>query len=579
MLKSFKDFSAGERMRIQHQQRKQQQVDKAVRLNDLKKFSENFRLPRAVPEDMLGILAKDKKKQEEILRKTKEDAEAKKSPPKQAAVPDVSGSQKPAAASSSQAEAPVPAPIPAEPANQRGAGRGGRNNGAAPRAEKGSFPGSAGRGGQPGFGARKVREYAAGPPSPRHSIQTDLPVPRSSHGHTPSSATASRFNVTAHEFVPNATASTFVPGASTSATPSQTASRPVSKPRSPNKRSIFDGPRPKPASERKSFADGFNPIKRMRIEAEREGKTSELASTDGIPPSFTTRPTWETAKENEEKSFNDLFEKPPMQMQGIIAGNGMPHHHQLPLHVQQTGHFAGPQHNPRFAQTPMHPGQRDPYLEEQQRMHYSASHQGMYGSPRMNHGMVIQHSPMGSQAQPAYGMPQGPMFIPGQPMPMMNYNQRPGSMPPQMMGSPGMGMPQGMPMPQQGQHFMMPAQMYQQMPGQSFGAPGPQGGGNYPSPRPPPMMTQQGSQQGHGPTTMYQSSSQQGYYMQQGQPMNQMRGGFPMPQQGSFSHSPHMQYQHPMPGPRGPQQQQQQYGSYGQQPMHHPPPSAGSDMK
>lgn len=169
----------------------------------------------------------------------------------------------------------------------------------------------------------------------------------------------------------------------------------------------------------------------------------------------------------------------------------------------------------------------------------------------------------------------------------MGYN-RPASTTPQMFNQQG-GQP--MVMMNGPAHQFMPGQaqphvqMYSPAPGQAYPVqPGP-GTPNF-SPRAPPMMMQQGSQQGHAAPMMYMSHSQQGqpmYYSQgPSQPSElrpilllldilanytaavQVRGGYPMQPQHSYGASPNMPQQYPMHNRGGPQQ----YTGYSQPPMH-----------
>lgn len=50
-------------------------VDKEIRLTELKKFAENFKLVTPVPKDLIGILTKDPAKQKQIREKVKANAE------------------------------------------------------------------------------------------------------------------------------------------------------------------------------------------------------------------------------------------------------------------------------------------------------------------------------------------------------------------------------------------------------------------------------------------------------------------------------------------------------------------------
>ncbi|KAI4818576.1 hypothetical protein E4T45_10551, partial [Aureobasidium sp. EXF-8846] len=76
VLDSFKQFSNNEKLRVQQHQRVVQErqranarQEKSVKLNDLKKFAENFKLYSRVPEDLVPILAKTKEKQNLIVTK------------------------------------------------------------------------------------------------------------------------------------------------------------------------------------------------------------------------------------------------------------------------------------------------------------------------------------------------------------------------------------------------------------------------------------------------------------------------------------------------------------------------------
>ena len=69
LLDSFKAFSAAEKLRMSERQRSIARENKAVKLNDLKKFALNFKLSTPVPTDLVPILAKDDTKQAVIVEK------------------------------------------------------------------------------------------------------------------------------------------------------------------------------------------------------------------------------------------------------------------------------------------------------------------------------------------------------------------------------------------------------------------------------------------------------------------------------------------------------------------------------
>ncbi|KAF2863944.1 hypothetical protein K470DRAFT_254254 [Piedraia hortae CBS 480.64] len=72
---AFREFSSGEKLRLKQAQESKRagvRQEKNVKLNDLKEFAANFKLNSRIPVDMVGILAKDPVKQQEILRKSEE---------------------------------------------------------------------------------------------------------------------------------------------------------------------------------------------------------------------------------------------------------------------------------------------------------------------------------------------------------------------------------------------------------------------------------------------------------------------------------------------------------------------------
>ena len=75
LLDSFRSFANMEKMRVSDHRRQRVSQDKAIKLNDLMKFSKNFNLKTPVPKDLVPILAKDKSKQEEIMEKAQQNAQ------------------------------------------------------------------------------------------------------------------------------------------------------------------------------------------------------------------------------------------------------------------------------------------------------------------------------------------------------------------------------------------------------------------------------------------------------------------------------------------------------------------------
>ncbi|KAI9657549.1 MAG: hypothetical protein M1831_004165 [Alyxoria varia] len=570
VLKAFKDFGASEKMKAQERSRAKIRSERDTKFNELKNFSASFKLPGEVPRDMLGILAKDKEKQQEIVKKSLKSIEEQKYPPKAPASQDERINNQSRSTGTSRPEAPHTAATTShEQPNTRSGpkGRGGSHN---TRGDRSGFSSTRGGGGPTGFGQRMMQQpqYASRPPANMMPMQdvrmpaagpaaisTDLPAPRGSIT-SPGSASSTRFNAQAIEFRPNPASTNFTPTVQPTAPP-QSARSSVSKSRQPAKASFFGDKRPKPSVDQPAIGDDFNPIKRMKKEAEAEGKTKDFAPNGGIPQAYRTPPTWDVRDENRDKSYVDMFDKPPPSVQSQSPANGpMPHQHQLPFHLQPGAHQMPPTHTPQH--TPRHhsyapaPQNRDHHFDDH-RMHASTSGSSHYPSPRYQQSNAMPHSsPMMSNAQPAYGPPaQMPPYVYG---PQGQRMQFVGHMPNHQQFGPPQGQMGGGPMMPNSSPYMVPVNaqgvpMYG--PPQNQGMPGhvsgPQTPNGFPSPQTAPVMVNRGSQQGHGPQPMYMSPSQQGQNMYGQQMMMPMRGGMPMPQPG-YGSSPHMQHQYPAGG-------------------------------
>ncbi|KAK8180530.1 uncharacterized protein BKA78DRAFT_65004 [Phyllosticta capitalensis] len=530
LVDAFKQFSANEKMRLQERQRHAARHDKNVKLNDLKKFAANFNYSAPIPEDLIPILAKDPSKQQEIKQKSQRAAEERKSAPtpeRKPAAPatDVKTQPKaPGAPAASQVDRlnqrgrPAPGAFPQAPRGDRGF----QNNGGMP------FRNGPGNLSQRLAITQQQHRSGMGMPNMPHAMPiNDMrgpptgPTAPSSGSHTPTSSISTRFNVKAMEFRPNPAANTFTPGGNTSnsSSPKKEAVPARPEPRRAPTSSFFGNQKPAPPSERPSLTDMFNPIKRLKKEAQTENKTKEFTMNGGIPQAYRTPPTWDVPEKNVEKSYADMFERAPITVQPMSApqaiNNGpIPHQHQLPPHLQQGGHVMGPVHTPQH--TPRHPpvqphhGPNGPHFDGHH-MQFSASNSGVHPSPRAGmppfvaYGQVPQHMPQFQQGIPAFGMGPNvqavplrqPGFVAQSPAMggQMMVNQ-PSNGGPVMYGNPGI-----QPMPQ------MPGMVYSPAPGQAFPhhggpMPGPAMGANgFPSPRPPvaQMMSHQGSQQGHPP--------------------------------------------------------------------------------
>ena len=75
VLKDFKTFASQERQNAEKVRSNKAKADKEVRLIELKKFANNFKLSTPVPSDLITIIAKDPERQKEIQAKALQNAE------------------------------------------------------------------------------------------------------------------------------------------------------------------------------------------------------------------------------------------------------------------------------------------------------------------------------------------------------------------------------------------------------------------------------------------------------------------------------------------------------------------------
>ena len=513
LLGAFKEFSASEKMKIMDRQRAQRSNDKAVKLNDLKKFSQNFKLYTPVPTDLVPILAKDKNKQDEIMEKAARQAreqEARKST--------AAGSETTSADQKVQrgVSAAINSPNPGLDRTGDRVKQMQNFNGQSVRGNKMQSYGMQPIPGprenrQPGLAQRlqmnQQQHKAAGvmPSMPAPLPLQEMRIPSGPSGANVQSNASLRGAAKPFEFRPNPAASTFTPIHPSTGSSPRMESAAVAQPKPSKAGSFFGGKKPRSASERPSINDAFNPIKRMKKETEENGKTKDFASNGGIPNAYRTPPTWDVPPENQEKKYIDMFEKAQVPVPAVSpmhsspASAPMAHQHQLPLHLQQNppGVPTGPtpQHTPRNfpAQPNMGPGV--PHFDDH-RMQFSHSQSSVQRSPRFA-PPILAYPNMPPQMQQTYGQP---MHAPYGMSPGNHHVQyRPAPQPPfvhpqnaPMGGHMMVQQPSGGP-------FMPGMQIFTPVPPgpqQHYGGPPPSSG--YPSPRPTPM-SHQGSQQGHGP--------------------------------------------------------------------------------
>ena len=554
VVASFRSFVAGEKLRVaEHEQqrlarinskqRMTAQKDRDVKFNDLKQFATSFKLKTAVPQDMLGILAKDKAKQTEIIEKSKRQLEEQDNE----ASAKASQPSTPSAASRSSVSI-LPTIVKSPPAVATANGQNGMRPSRLPPLEPvtqgvrtdRTVAASAGgivspRAATGNLGQRLMAQHHQhqqhrnathnqGIPEHPASATSTAPnvipgISASRHASVASVSTSkpAQLNVQAMEFKPNPAAMAFSPSLMRGSVSSPDKGRPIPQVavKPTNRISFFGDERPGSANKKTKLRAAFNPLPRLK----KEGMSNPAyAINGGIPQAYRTQPTWDTTEENREKTYLDMFDKPQQSSVSSQTASHLPHHQQLPLQMQ---HGNGPIYVPgqqmQGVPGPMpHPG-RDHRFDDH-RMQFSPSQQSGYPSPRMPVMMPYQNGQMASPTQAQFGqtMPPYAMGPNGQPVP---YRPFPGNA--QFVGSPGaayaglpMAIPQGAYVMSPQMHGMpSPAQahvnpnFYQQNPGQhGFG-----------SPRAAPMMMQQGSHQGPMPG--------QFVYMQQPQHPGQMFPG------------------------------------------------------
>lgn len=534
---AFKNFASQQRTSINQARVAKARNEKEVKLNDLKKFADSFKLNTPVPSDLVSIIAKDPAKQKEIQEKAKRNAEEAKANPSEAAKPIT-----PAADVKTAAQRPAPAthgtspstiPSRQNPARNSGFAHQGQYNSQSFRADRSSqaqqqIPVQQNR--APGnLGARlrnleqnkhqmpmnpmPMHEARLPPTGPANNVDPNFS--RRSSGVT--SAQGGRLNPNSSEFRPSPHAATFSPNGnpSTGSSP-RSALNAVAPP--PIQRSLLRR-KPISASERPSIKNKFNALDHIRTI--KPGPEKNWKATGGLKPAYDTPPTWRQLADDEKPestmhlTYTKLFEMAPFPTQTMSPPNPshaipqVPHQHQLPFHLQQGVHNMVPRQSPRQPTMNLHGNQHghgpNPAFNgaDDHRMMPSHSAQS-FASPRMQNNVPMGYpSPMNQPAQLSYN-PQMVPYPGGPPMQFRSLSQsqpfmpQQGHMPPQMiMQNPGpafmaaQGMTPGPQImyPQGGQAPFMPA---------GNGHPPAMPVNGYPSPgRGAPMMMSNGSQQGH----------------------------------------------------------------------------------
>lgn len=550
VLKEFKTFASQQRLNAEKARSSKARADKEIKLTELKKFANSFKLSTPVPTDLVSIIAKDPVKQKEIQAKAIKNAEevakakaeaatkdkvtsAKETQTKgadQTATPSVTPSGTPGDARPPRAAANTQATPPAGGQNRHTGGRQQygqqqyqgqqyRNNRGGPQhlpaqQQTGSLAQRLRHVEQQKFAAPQVahqphlgsQEMRAPPTGPASSVETGYNRRLSgAPGHM-----GAKLNPNSHEFRPSAFAVPFNPAshASTGSSPRITTNpvAEVSAPTPPSGQLIRR--KTKAVDVKKCYI-------LMNIQTFTPPQGRHWEDNAGLRPSYDTLPTWRQLQDNEKPdstmhlTYKEFFERQPFGGPALATPNPphvvpqMPHQHQLPFHLQHGAHNMGPRQSPHMPHMQMHapqhtPVPHPPYGNDDHRMMHSNSAQS-FASPRL--GTVPVAYGVNTPGQMPYSQP---VFMgPGTPQmgQFRSFSNNPQYMSPQQgqMGAPMIMQPQYMPGPQgmvPGPQMMYPGGHPQFMPPS-----GPQpvpGANGYPSPGRPsaPMMVHQGSQQG-----------------------------------------------------------------------------------
>lgn len=534
VLREFKSFANQQREVAQKARSNKAKADKEVKLTELKKFANNFKLSTPVPTDLVSIIAKDPAKQKEIQAKAIKNAEevakskaeatlkdkpaAKDTPAKageQTGVKNAPDSRAPRAPNAPQVTASITAQnrhsvhrqqYPPQPYQQYRNNRNGpqqhvpqQTNNLAQRirnSEQQKFTHNVNNlQHAPGHDGRTP------PTGPANNVDPNFT--RRPSGVPPHMG--AKLNPNSHEFRPSVFAAPFNPTAQPSTTPSPRAA--VNSVSAPGAPANGEGRliRRKTKAVDPAKCNILSHIKTIPVPEQLRNKWSD---NQGLRPSYDTDPTWRKMKDVEKPdstmhlTYKEHMDRNPFA--GTMPTPSPPHavplahQHQLPFSLQQGGHNIGPRQSPHMAQMHMHnpqhgPGPQPTYGHDDHRMVHSNSSQS-FASPRLGQ-VAIAYPGMNSPAQMQYNQP---VFM-GPGAPQMNqyrsFSNNPGYMPPQQ-GQMGhmMMQPQFMPGPHGMPQMMYPGAHPQFIPP---GGP-PQGANGYPSPgrAQAPMMAQQGSQQG-----------------------------------------------------------------------------------
>lgn len=476
VLQSFKTFATQQRQSVTNARNHKIKQDSAVKIMELKKFAESFKLSTPVPKDLVPIIAKDPVKQKAIQEKAmqnvreverqkdaqlsslgkdkeKESATAKDAQPKPCAEPATSSTSTSDARNTSRPMGPQHLSSTAGPPtrhpgprnsygpqsqytyNRNGRGQQHQHGGAQQNQQTGNL-------------AARIREkqMQQQPQHPQHNPMgqhlsgQDLRMPPTGPANIDASFNrrasalplqghlAPRLNPNSHEFRPNASAPAFNPTG-----PSQ-----GSSPRSAVNHVVDAHPVPVHTGgqliRRKTKAvDVKKCFILSHIETIQPPQGRNWDDNDGLRPAYDTLPTWRQLQDEAEKpdstmhiTYKEYFEKHPFSGAAMVTptpAHVMPiaHQHQLPFHLQHGGQHMAPRQSPHMPPMQMHAPPYGPVPHvpfsgpDDHRMMHSNSAQS-YSSPRIGHVSMVYPPNSGmNHPMPHNGHVMAPFGVPNPP--------------------------------------------------------------------------------------------------------------------------------------------------------------------
>ncbi|KAJ2906260.1 LsmAD domain-containing protein [Zalerion maritima] len=480
VLNSFKSFAANQRLNAAQVRHNKAKHDKEIKLIELKKFADSFKLSTPVPNDLIGIIAKDPAKQQQIQEKALQNAadvaNEKKGKDNKGALAAKEAQAKPVAPTEQTTTGPQSETRPSHraPAGPTGASQAS----AAPARHAPNNRQSYG----PGFQNQNFRNnQAAGHNLPQQGPRTGNLAPRlrnieqakmnnapqPNHHHVQSALISAqdmrppptgpsnpvdfngprrlsgapmggKLNPNSHEFRPGG-AAPFIPqfgsghpsaGSSPRSSVNHMGEPPAST--SPMNRGQLIRRKTQNVDIKKCNTLAF-------IKTAKPPPTKNWDGNDGLRPSYDTLPTWRQLQDDEKPdstmhlTYHQHFEKQPFANPSLATPNpqhAMPlaHQHQLPFHLQQGAQHMGPRHSPHMPHMQMQSGQHPhpphvPFSNGDDHRMVPSSSQQSFQSPRISQVPMAYPPAMNSPAQMGYNQPNMPyMGAPG--TPQMNNQYR-----------------------------------------------------------------------------------------------------------------------------------------------------------